>query len=397
MASEDHDFEEINYFNFKGRNIEWKRESKGAVGELSTEGMEDLIDEIRISFGNSSTASFLNKLFEKAYQNNSTLADATRYIANKLFSRFGLVIVDGNDEVLKEEFIPYAEMEFSERRSFNDVEETTGRLEELGYKKQVHPREINLFYLKDGIRERIIERKGKYHVNNTPMEFTNDEIIDELHRYPTRFSPNALLRPLYQEVILPNICYIGGGGELAYWLQLRDYFENVKVPFPILLLRNSLLLVTKRQNQKLDKLKANIEWLFNNRHELENKYTQKISGIEIDLSPQRGFLEQQFKDLYDLAGKTDRSFIGAVAAQEKKQLNGLDKLEKRLLKAEKRRLKDEIGRLISLQEQLFPGGSLQERKMNFSEFYIDYGDELLEILKDSIEPLNDGFLILELP
>jgi bacillithiol biosynthesis cysteine-adding enzyme BshC len=396
MASEDHDFDEINYFNFKGEKFEWDRESEGAVGELTTEGLQVLKDRIRSAFGDSEPATYLTNLFKKAYLQNRSLSSATRIVANELFSKYGLVIIDGNDNTLKKQFIPYAEKEFSEKRSFQDVEETTSKLEGLGYKKQVHPREINLFYLNDGKRERIIKREGTFFVNNTPIEFSYDEIIEELNMHPFRFSPNALLRPLYQEVILPNICYIGGGGEMAYWLQLKDYFRNLNVPFPILLLRNSLLLITKRQIEKLKKLDVDIESLFSSRHELQNKHTLKLSKLDIDLSPQKNHLKEQFKDLYELANKTDRSFIGAVAAQEKKQLNGLDKLEKRLLKAEKRRLVEEIDRLSIIHEQLFPNESLQERNKNFTEFYIEYGENLMDTLKDAIEPLTGEFTILEL-
>ena len=163
-----------------------------------------------------------------------------------------------------------------------------------------------------------------------------------------------MLRPLYQEVILPNLCYVGGGGELAYWFQLQDYFKKVEVVFPILLLRNSVLLVPDRLSEKLHKLEVEVSDLFLKQHELTTKHTKKISDIAIDFSSQRAHLEQQFKALYELAKKTDASFVGAVAAQEKKQLNGLDKLEKRLLKAQKRKLTDELERLTTIQDQLFP-------------------------------------------
>src|SRR5690606_25480081 len=189
----------------------------------------------------------------------------------------------------------------------------------------------------------------------------------ELHDYPERFSPNALLRPLYQEVILPNLCYIGGGGELAYWFQLKDYFKAVNIPFPILLLRNSALLVPKLLSEKLKKLNLKIEDLFLPQHELITKHTRTISQIEIDFSKQKEFLKQQFKDLYELAEKPDASVIGAVGAQEKKQLNGLNNLEQRLMKAQKRKLSEELDRVKNVQNQLFPNQSLQERHLNFSE------------------------------
>jgi bacillithiol biosynthesis cysteine-adding enzyme BshC len=324
------------------------------------------------------------------------LADATRFLANCLFYHHGLVIVDGNDAALKKCFIPYAEKEFTENLSYKKVSETTEKLTALGFSEQVHPREINLFYLKENLRERIVEQEGRFYVNETDISFSKEEILKELHENPQRFSPNALLRPLYQEEILPNLCYIGGGGELAYWFQLKDYFNKVEVPFPILLLRNSVLLVPKMLSEKLQKLNVSIEDLFLPQHELMTKHTKEISKIDIDFSKQKDFLKQQFKNLYELAKKTDASFLGAVGAQEKKQLNGLGNLEKRLLKAQKRNLSEELERVKNIQTQLFPNQSLQERQLNFSEFYLEYGEGLLDDLKENLEPLDSNFTVLEL-
>lgn len=391
MATEDHDFDEINYFNYKGKKIAWERESGGAVGELSTEGLEKIYETLQKEWGASANAKALLKLFSESYLKHDNLADATRNLANELFKDYGLVIIDGNDAELKKAFIPFAEKELTEHLSFKKVTETTQKLIEAGYGEQVHPREINLFYLQKGLRERIIEKEGTFYVNDTDISFSKEEILSELQNHPERFSPNALLRPLYQEVILPNLCYIGGGGELAYWFQLKDYFEAVNVPFPILLLRNSALLVPKKLSAKLEKLEVPISALFQKQHELQTWYTKKLSEIEIDFSNQRKHLQQQFKDLYELAKKTDASFVGAVAAQEKKQLNGLDNLEKRLLKAQKRKLADQLERLTAIQDALFPNGNLQERRMNFSEFYLEMGDDLLSVLKKELGPLNAEF------
>mgnify|MGYP001158295195 FL=1 len=395
MATEDHDFEEINYFNLFGKKVKWNRKSSGAVGELSTEGLKEVKQQLKKEFGESENAKKLISYFSDAYTNHENLADATRFLANCLFYHHGLVIVDGNDAELKKCFIPYAEKELTENLSFKKVSETTEKLTDLGFSEQVHPREINLFYLKENLRERIIEKDGKFFVNETNISFSKEEILHELHENPERFSPNALLRPLYQEVILPNLCYIGGGGELAYWFQLKDYFNKVEVPFPILLLRNSMLLVPKMLSEKLQKLHVSIEDLFLPQHELMTKHTKKISKIDIDFSSQKEFLKQQFADLYEMAKQTDASFLGAVGAQEKKQLNGLDNLEKRLLKAQKRNLSDELDRLKNVQNQLFPNQSLQERQLNFSEFYLEYGEELLDALKENLNPLDSSFTILE--
>ncbi|AFL79571.1 bacillithiol biosynthesis cysteine-adding enzyme BshC [Aequorivita sublithincola DSM 14238] len=396
MASEDHDFEEINYFNLFGKKVKWNRNTSGAVGELSTEGLKEVKEQLKKEFGESENAKKLIGYFKDAYTKHTNLADATRFLANCLFYHHGLVILDGNDPELKKCFIPYAEKELTENLSFKKVSETTEKLTNLGFSEQVHPREINLFYLKENLRERIIEKDERFYINETNISFSKEEILKELHEYPERLSPNALLRPLYQEEILPNLCYIGGGGELAYWFQLKDYFEAVQIPFPILLLRNSALLVPKNLSEKLKNLNTGIEELFLPQHELITKHTYKISKLKIDFSKQKEFLKKQFKDLYLLAEKTDVSFLGAVGAQEKKQLNGLENLEKRLLKAQKRNHSEEIERLKNIQNQLFPNQSLQERQLNFSEFYLEFGEELLDVLKENLDPLDSNFTVLEL-
>ncbi|MCW5520299.1 bacillithiol biosynthesis cysteine-adding enzyme BshC [Aureitalea sp. L0-47] len=396
MASEDHDFDEINYFRLHGKKLQWNRDAGGAVGELLTDGLEKVLELFKQEVGNHEFAENIAELFKKAYLHHETLTEATRYLGNELFKEYGLVIVDGNDSELKRAFVPYAEMELREHKSFKAVSETGTKLKSLGYKEQVSPREINLFYITDGLRERIIEQDGRFHVNNSQIDFSKEEILEELKSHPERFSPNALLRPLYQEVILPNLCYVGGGGELAYWLQLKAYFDSVEVPFPMLLLRNSVLLINDKQLQKLKKLNASIEELFLPTLELENLHAERLSEIDIDFTKQRTFLKEQFASLYEVAKKTDASFLGAVAAQEKKQLNGLDKLEKRLLKAQRRKLNDQLKRLTDLQEDLFPGGHLQEREMNFSEFYLEMGPKLLETIKSELDPLVNKLSVIRL-
>ena len=163
-------------------------------------------------------------------------------------------------------------------------------------------------------------------------------MLAEVESHPERFSPNVIMRPLYQETILPNLCYIGGGGELAYWLQLKSYFDQEQITFPILLHRNSVLLISQKQHQKLDKLKVTVTDLFQDKDVLIQSQLKKISSLSaIDFSIQKNHIENNsLSSLYLLAEQTDKSFKGAVSAQEKKQIKGLEALEKRLLKAEKK-------------------------------------------------------------
>jgi bacillithiol biosynthesis cysteine-adding enzyme BshC len=391
MATEDHDFEEINYFNFKGKKFRWNKESSGPVGRLSTEGLDEFFEIYKQELGTSTNAEYLKDIFKKSYLEHDNLADATRYLANALFGPYGLVILDADNPDLKRSFIPYVKEELLQQTSHQAVLDTTEQLK--AYNIQVNPREINLFYIEDKVRERIILANGVYKVNNTKKEFTKDEIVSLLEKNPEHFSPNVIMRPLYQEVILPNLCYIGGGGEIAYWLELKSFFEAVKITFPMLLVRNSVLLATEKQSKKADKL--NLRWtdLFSQQMDLVNKQTAQLSDFSIDMSPLKEQLKHQFEALHLITAQTDASFTGAVKAQETKQLKGLENLEKRLLRAQKRKLADVLERVTDLQNELFPNKSLQERQSNFSEFYLENGENLIPTLMEQLKPLEQNFTI----
>jgi bacillithiol biosynthesis cysteine-adding enzyme BshC len=389
MATEDHDFDEINHFNFKGKTFRWNKKSIGAVGRLNTEGLEEVFDAFASELGRGNRAEELKSLFKKAYLEHDNLAAATRYLVNELFGAAGLVIIDADDSRLKSRFLPHLKEDIFKNTAFNEVTSTIADLEVVnsGYSAQVNPREINLFYLDKQVRSRLIYESGVFKVLDTELEFSVSELESLLEVNPERFSPNVISRPLYQEVILPNLCYVGGAGEIAYWLELKSYFEASNIPFPILLLRNSAILCSEKQRAKAANLGVEMRELFLDQNLLVNKKIRAISNIDINLDAQRNLLKSQFEHLYTLASETDPSFLGAVKAQEKKQLKGLDNLEKRLLLAQKRKLKDHVARLVALHNELFPGGALQERKCNFAEFYLETGPKWTGQLSDCFDPL----------
>ena len=398
MATEDHDFEEINHFNFQNKRFQWSQNTSGAVGVLDTSELSEFVTVFSNILGDSSHAQTLKELVKNTYLNHSNLADATRYLVHALFGEDGLLIIDGNDAALKRLFIPQLTSEFTNQQAYKSVSQTNEQLTAIdaAYKIQVNPRELNLFYLKDNIRERIVKKESHFSVLNTDIQWGLEELLAEVQSNPERFSPNVIMRPLYQETILPNLCYIGGGGEVSYWLQLKSYFEAEHITFPILLHRNSVLLISQKQHQKLDKLKVSMSELFQDKDVLIASQIKKISSLAVDFSIQKSHLKKQFEALYLIANQTDKSFKGAVAAQEKKQLKGLEALEKRLLKAEKKSHKDYINRLETIHLELFPNGGLQERYTNFTEFYLEHGEEFIKHLKLELAPLNQKFHVLTL-
>lgn len=398
MASEDHDFEEINHFNFKQQKIHWSNEFGGPVGRMSTKNMSDIHDILSKQFGISANAEYLKNLFKSSYLKHDSLGAATRYFIDALFGEHGLVIIDGDNATLKKQFIPFLKNEISDTNLYNEVTQTNEALLAVNksYPIQVNPREINLFYITDSKRLRIKKNKDNYVLVGSTKQWSYISLVKEIDAYPERFSPNALMRPLYQEVILPNLCYVGGGSELNYWLQLKRFFDNQRVLFPILVPRNSLLILTKQQSKKIKKFGIKNEDLFLKISTLKSLVVKQSTAHNLNFEPLKIQLKKQFQFLFELASKTDHSFMGAVAAQEKKQIKGLIVLEKRLLKAEKIAHKAKIDRLVKMHNILFPNQNLQERESNFSDFYLNHGAAFINSLLVNCNPFDMQFQILTL-
>lgn len=361
MASEDHDLAEINHFRLFGQTYSWPTEQTGPVGRFSTDGLAALSKELPEAV----------PLFEKAYTEAPTLAAATRQFVHALFGQWGLLVIDADDAQLKKEFSSVLKEELLEQKSHALVQEATARLEAMGYASQIHPREINLFYMKNEFRERLVQEGEQWVVLNTDIRFSKQELLDELEKHPERFSPNVVLRPLYQEWILPNLAYVGGPAEVVYWLQLKPLFDHYQLAFPVLLPRQFALVINKAQEQRRQKLNLQAEELFEEPHQLKGRLLQQWSEHEMSLEEERRQLQQFFKTLQDKAAAIDKSLHGFVGAESAKAEKSLENIEKRLKKAEEQRHSTQMQQLEGLLDKLFPGGSLQERTDNFLNFYLN--------------------------
>jgi len=383
MASEDHDFEEINHFTLFGNTHTWETNQKGPVGRFSTRDMALLLESIPEKL----------PLFEKAYRENDTLAAATRHYVHELFGGEGLVVVDGDDARLKKAFIPIIKEDILHNHANKLVEETSSQLESLHYKGQVFPREINFFYMEDGIRERIVKDSQGYKVLNTDLLFSETEILELIDESPEKFSPNVILRPLYQEVLLPNLAYVGGPAEVAYWLQLKGVFEYYKMPFPVIMPRNFALIINKTNARKFDKLELEAKELFLPFHELKQKFIDSRVENGYHLEKEKESLTLLFDDIKAKAIKKDKSLEGFVGAETNKAMKILEGISKRLQKAEEQNQSTAIHQLENIKEKLFPGGGLQERKENILNFYINTPDIIQQFL-DNFDPFDFRFNVI---
>lgn len=394
MATEDHDFEEINHVNVDEKNISWIKQTNGATGRLSTKTVAAAVQAYKGYLGISENGKKLANLVEQAYLENENLADATRVLVNSLFEQYGLVIIDADDAALKAQFTEIIKDDITQQHSAQLTEQTSSELEENGYKTQVNGRDINFFYLKDNLRERILKEDGLYKINQTDISFNEAELIAEINEHPDRFSPNVIMRPLYQEVILPNIAYIGGGAEVAYWMQLKANFDFYKTDFPVLLLRNSALVIDKRSFENINRLNFNFEDIFLSNQALQNKWIEKNSDADLCLTDEISNIKSIFDKIKLNAFKIDKTLENSVDATATKTEKLLQKLEKKLIRAEKRNHATSITQIENLKNRLFPNGTLQERVLNLAPMYVNYGDDFISSLIENFEPLGGDFTLI---
>ncbi len=395
MGSEDADLEELGHIFIDGQKYEWKTDQTGAVGRMKVD--KALLQLIELFSGQLTVlphGKAIVDLMKRCYTLNETIEQATLKMVNELFASFGLLILLPDSRILKQAFIPVMEKELLEGFSHKAVEETVATLPSK-YKAQASGREINLFYLGDNSRERIELDEGKYRVLNTDISFTQQEILDELKTYPERFSPNVILRPVFQETILPGIVFIGGGGELAYWMELKKVFEAVAVPYPILVLRNSFVLVEKADVAIIKKLQLSYEEIFLAEFDLMNKLVKRDSTVQVTLDKEKDDLLAYYNQLKIIAGKVDNGLQVHTEALYTKALKRITELEKKLMRAEKQKFDAEQRQLKKMKTHLFPNNNLQERIENFMSFYGKWGNELLDIIYKNSLSLEQEFGIIE--
>lgn len=383
MATEDHDFEEISYFNLFGKKYQWETDQKGAVGKFDPASISQILEEMPEE----------SPLFKNAYTNADTLTDAVRTYVNELFGKEGLLIIDPDDKELKSLFKDVITSDVFDQEPHKQANYNTGQLEKLGYKSQVFAREINFFYMKGDIRERIEKQGETFQVLNTNISYTAAEMRQLIDEEPAVFSPNVILRPLFQETILPNLAYIGGPSEVVYWLQLKGIFDHFKTSFPALMPRNFALVVNTASSKKMDKVGLSIEQLFSDSHTIKKNYLEAEAENEFNLNTEKEQILEFFEELKKKASQIDGSLEGFIGAESAKTIKNLDNIEKRLRKSEERKHETALNQIEGIKDKLFPGGGLQERHDNFLNFYLNNPNFINELL-EKFDPFDFSFNIL---
>ena len=395
IGTEDADLDELNHIYLGGEKLSWETKQTGAVGRMKIDkNLLNLIDRMEGQLSVLPNGSEIIGSLREFYKEGETIQDATFHFVNHLFAEYGLVVLQPDNAALKNQMIPIMEDDLLNQTASAIVESSAQRLEDAGYRVQAHPREINLFYLLEDKRERIVKQGARYRAQGTSLDKDETELKKELSDHPERFSPNVILRGLYQEMVLPNIAFIGGGGETAYWLQLKDLFAHYKIPFPVLVLRNSFLLLEKKWQEKIASLGFSVEELFLHEQDIMNKLVIRESKNETKLNGSLSELENLYDTFKKQASAVDTTLEQHVDALRTKTVYRLQELEKKMLRAERRKFSDQQRQLRTIKEHLFPGNGLQERKENLSYYYAKWGSEFIKKLYDHSLSLEQEFVVI---
>lgn len=397
IGSEDADLEELNNIHLDGKKIMWNTKQTGAVGRMKVDkALVKLIDEMDGQLAVLPHGAEIISALKKFYTDGTTIQDATFLFVNHLFAAFGLIVLLPDNAPLKKQMAAIFEDDLLNQAASAIVEATASGLTDAGYKVQANPREINLFYLKDDKRERMERVNNEWCILNTTQKFSKEELLAEVQEHPERFSPNVILRGLYQEMILPDIALIGGGGEIAYWLQLKELSAHYKVPFPVLVLRNSFLLVEKKWQEKIARLGLTAEDFFLPENELINKLVKRDTQNHIRLNGVLQAAEELYSSIITQASSVDVTLTKHAEAMKVQSLKKMQDLEKKMLRAEKRKFSDQHRQVHTIKEHLFPKNGLQERVENFSSYYAKWGNDFIQQLyKCSLDMEQEFVLLLE--
>lgn len=397
MGSEDADLEELGQVTVHGKTLAWNTDQTGAVGRMKVDDkLLRLIDELHGQLSVEEHGKEIISVLRDCYTKGQTIERCTFLFVDKLFSDFGLLVLLPDNAALKTLFKDTIKKELTDQFSSKAVATTIAAFPSE-YKVQAGGRDVNLFYLKDELRARIEKVGNDFRIAGTNMAFSEDEMMKELDLHPARFSPNVITRPMYQETILPNVAFIGGGAELAYWLELRSVFEQAGVAYPVLLLRNSFMILDKKVNDKILSLHLTPKDFFIDQRELLSQLVKQKSSATLSLKNEKEQIAGVYQIIVNISSDADPTLQKHVQALSSQALKRLELLEKKLLKVEKRKFDAEERQLTKIKATLFPNNTLQERIDNVMPYYAIYGKDFLQEVYDNSLGLEMKFCLLQLP
>jgi len=385
LASEDHDFEEIQTTHLFGKDITWGTDSGAKLtGKISLEDISQTLQELGELMGEKEQAKIWFSQIKLAYESHRNLGEASIRFYHNLFKSFGLVILDPNAKALKRFLLPIMEADILKQETYA-VQQVSDKVLDAKYKLQIHARPINFFYVNEQFVRSMIKRneEGNFSLASGEKEWTSSEMADEIAHFPERFSPNVNLRPVFQEIILPNLSYFGGPAEVAYWLQLKPIFDYYEISYPLVGLRYMNIFVPSNMQERVIKMGLVIEDLLLSESQLTQKFVQQVQGISFPEKMET--ILNSLQDLVDHAKVLDVNLGKEMLAFKLQSKDFFKSKTPALKKAAEMSQEAQIEKLLKLRGRLFPKGILQERIETLLQHEITMNTSILTEILNQME------------
>lgn len=409
LASDDHDFAEIDHINLLNEDNQIEKiHYESPLSHLKipasklilTSEISNCIQRLHGLTRNSEFKPNILSHLSDAYQADLSFAEAFARWMTHLFKSYGLVFVDASHSDLKKlgkkvfahEIAGYSP-------STKQALETSDKLKQAGYHTQIQLHEgiLNLF-LAEKERKTIQSKGDDFFVKGTEQTYIKSELLALPDEKPEIFSPNVLLRPIYQDALLPTVAYIGGPGEIAYFAQMKGVYESFGLPMPVIYPRKTVTLIEKHVDNVLKKYDINVRDIW----EDTDKKIQEISKKQIPVSIDEIFraasshLGQDLQSIKKEIMGFDPTLEKSVDLASRRMDQQMKFLEEKILRAAKKRNKTVTQQLQKAKNNLYPGNRLQERVLNIVPFLIKYDYVFLDKLYQAIDMENYDHQVIKL-
>jgi bacillithiol biosynthesis cysteine-adding enzyme BshC len=366
--------------------------SEGNVPASNLVLPRDILDCVRklehLTMNTEFKADVIGRLSE-AYEPGRTFVEAFARWMTRLFKSRGLIFIDASDPRLKEMGREVFYREISEDSpSAVRAADASQRLRQAGYGAQIplHEEILNIFYV-DKERRTIRWKEGAFHIKGVEPSVRKKELLAQAEEKPSLFSPNVLLRPIYQDMLLPTVAYVGGQAEVAYFAQMKGVYEAFGLPMPAIYPRKNATMVESRVAQILKKYGLEIPDLWTQPDRLIAEFAKKQvpDALETALSRARGSLEEDFEPLKAEATAFEPTLKASLERARGKMEQQWKFVEKKIRQAAAKRNETTGRQLRKAADNLYPNQRLQERVFNIVPYLIKYGYIFLEKLDQAVE------------
>ncbi len=396
MATEDHDVEEIRHISFEGKRYSMANAFEGwATGGIPSEAVWPVLDALEKDWGQHAALAEQLKVYRAAYLQGETLADATR----RLMAHWhpSVLCLDASDARLKALAAELWTDEIQHQRMFSTQNDAPWKAQ--GWEPPVDVKPSTLFLLENGRRTRLdFLGKGAWQAGARTVR--EEELLARVQSQPETLSPNAILRPIYQECILPNVLYAGGAGEMEYWLQLIPYFQQRSLPAVRMHLRTSFEWWPDTSWRRWQKLAPQNLSYHSSISEVREAWLQEEGAPEAGALPVAEALRTFVKKEYGKYSDLDRS----TEAWLKRISNEEHRMRERARRAVLRSQRERWEAFLAVKSTQFPGsvesggaGAMQERTWTVLDLAYHFGQLPFQALEEGLIQhldLNEGMPFL---